>query len=196
MDQFAQTNDLQKAIDNVANGGNATNNDTPQFGIPPMPPSNGAPNDMMFTMAPTQPAENGPEMPKVEPLVPPEEPAQPSAEEILSQGLTAENAAPAENVDSNVNEEAPAVVKEAPVEEAVPMDDLNDVKQNILRDLLPLLDKTEKTPEEKFDIYKEALGTMHDVKTIEGAYRAASGISDETKKADALFTLMEIIDKQ
>lgn len=195
MDQFAQTNDLQQAIDNVANGGNAAGTDNAPFGVPPMPPADNntatAPIDMMFTTAPVP--EGSPEMPKVEPLVSPEapttEPAGPSAEQILSESL---------NMDTPVTEETK--VTEAPVtpevSEEAPVSDLAGVKQNILKELLPLLDKTEKTPEEKFEIYKDAIETMHDVKTIEGAYRAASQITDETKKADALFTIMEVIDKQ
>ncbi|MBQ6127279.1 hypothetical protein IJI69_01130 [Candidatus Saccharibacteria bacterium] len=182
MDQFAQTNDLQKAIDNIAGGGSAVNTDA-QFGIPPMPPM----------------PENGNELPAVEPLVPAEN-STPSAEEILSQSITSGDMPPV--VD---NVEAPAA--EAPAAESVaepampettetveaPAEDLNDVKQNILKDLLPLLDKTEKTPEEKFEIYKDAIATMHDVKTIEGAYKAASGIADETARANALLDLMKAI---
>ena len=187
MDQFAQTNDLQQAIDNVANGGNTTNSDNAQFGIPPMPPAdnNASPIDPMFTAAPA------PEMPKVEPLVS-EEPAAPSAEQILSESI-----APAPAAESApVEETQPASPEVAPVveTEAAPAEDLSSVKQNILRDLLPLLDKTDKTAEEKFEIYKDAIATMHDVKTIEGAYKAASGITDEAKKADALFELMRAID--
>ena len=201
MDQFAQTNDLQQAIDNVANGGNATGgaSDAAPFGIPPMPPM----------------PENGSDMPKVEPLVPAENSA-PSAEQILSQSIGTENmpsatdggnAAPAVEATSTpaptpdntaIPEaapagEAPAVEESTPAPET-PAEDLSDVKQNILRDLLPLLDKTEKTPEEKFEVYKDAIATMHDVKTSEGAYRTASGIADEAKKADALFELMKVID--
>ena len=173
MDQFAQTNDLQKAIDNVANGGNATNTEA-QFGIPPMPPM----------------PEGGNELPKVEPLAPVENEG-PSAEEILSQSITSDMPPAVEPAP-----EAPAPEVEAPaapVEEVAPAEDLNDVKQNILKELLPLLDKTEKTPEEKFEIYKEAIATMHDVKTIEGAYKAASQIGDETAKANALLDLMKAI---
>ena len=199
MDQFAQTNDLQQAIDNVANGGNATSgaSDAAPFGIPPMPPI----------------PENGNDMPKVEPLVPAENSA-PSAEQILSQSIGTENmppvtdANPAPAVEAaptstpeNVAASENVVATEAPVAESTPApetsaEDLSNVKQNILRDLLPLLDKTEKTPEEKFEIYKDAIATMHDVKTIEGAYRTASGISDESMKADALFELMKVIDAQ
>lgn len=204
MDQFAQTNDLQQAIDNVANGGSAINNNATQFGIPPMPPM----------------PESGSELPKVEPLAPAES-TQPSAEEILSQSISSGNmppvaepapeVAPVEvtqpsaemnaEVNSEPAPEAPAEPVasegfEAPVNETVPAEDLSDVKQNILKDLLPLLDKTEKTPEEKFEIYKDAIATMHDVKTIEGAYKAATAIADETKRADALFDVMRVIDAQ
>ena len=191
MDQFVQTNDLQQAIENVANGSKPANSDA-QFGIPPMPPANNnAPVDMMFTMAPTP--TGGPEMPKVEPLVPAEE--GPSAEEILSQSV---NTTPVTEDVAPVAEESNAVepvAEEAgvPTIEDAPAEDLASVKQDILRELLPLLDKTEKTPEEKFEVYREALATMHDVKTVEGAYHAASGIADETKKADALFEIMKVI---
>ncbi|MBR0415857.1 hypothetical protein IJI64_01650 [Candidatus Saccharibacteria bacterium] len=192
MDQFAQTNDLQKAIETVANGNSAVNNDVAQFGIPPMPPM----------------PENGNTMPEVKPLVPVEDTAAPSAEQILSQGMGTEAmppavdntvvpdvAAPDEAVAAPVAPETP----EAPVPsnvEAAPAENLSDVKQNILKDLLPLLDKTGKTPEEKFEIYKDALETMHDVKTIEGAYKTATQISDEVKKAEALFDVMKVIDTQ
>jgi hypothetical protein len=192
MDQFAQTNDLQQAIENVANGSKPANSDT-QFGVPPMPPTNnGAPVDMMFTMAPTP--MGGPEMPKVEPLVPAEE--GPSAEEILSQSVNATEAPAAEEPNA-VESVAEPVVEEASdmgeTSVAEPAEDLVGVKQDILRELLPLLDETDKTPEEKFEVYRKALATMHDVKTVEGAYHAASGISDKAEKADALFEIMKVI---
>ncbi len=192
MDQFAQTNDLQKAIETVANGNSAVNNDVAQFGIPPMPPM----------------PENGNTMPEVKPLVPVEDTAVPSAEQILSQGMGTEAmppavdntvvpdvAAPDEAVAAPVAHETPEVPVSSAVE-AAPAENLSDVKQNILKDLLPLLDKTGKTPEEKFEIYKDALETMHDVKTIEGAYKTATQISDEVKKAEALFDVMKVIDTQ
>ena len=194
MDQFAQTNDLQQAIDNVANGNGAADAGSAQLGVPPMPPTSGdAPIDMMFKAAPAP--EGGPaELPKVEPLVP----AEPSAEQILSESLTTEATAPVDNnmqgVDNAANMKAEGTtVADAPTVENTSAGELADVKKNILKDLLPLLDKTGKTAEEKWDIYKEALSSMHDVKTVEGAYRAASGIADEAKKADALFELMKTI---
>ena len=144
-------------------------------------------------------------MPEVKPLVPVEDTTAPSAEQILSQGMGTEAMPPA--VDNTVVPDVAApdeavvapVAPETPVPsavEAAPAEDLSDVKQNILKDLLPLLDKTGKTPEEKFEIYKDALETMHDVKTIEGAYKTATQISDEVKKAEALFDVMKVIDTQ
>ena len=202
MDQFVQTNDLQQAIENVANGNKPVDSGA-QFGVPPMPPANnGAPVDMMFTMAPTP--TGSPQMPKVEPLVPAEE--GPSAEEILSQSINtvpavgdtapvAEETNATEPANEPVNEEAPMAedINNNETSEVAPAEDFASVKQDILRELLPLLDKTEKTPEEKFEVYKEALVTMHDVKTVEGAYHTASGIADEAKKADALFEIMKVI---
>lgn len=187
MDQFAQTNDLQKAIETVANGNSAVDNDVAQFGIPPMPPM----------------PENENTMPEVKPLVPVEDTAAPSAEQILSQGMGTEAMPPA--VDNTVIPDEAAAAPVAPetpeapapsAAETAPAENLSDVKQSILKDLLPLLDKTEKTPEEKFEIYKDALETMHDVKTIEGAYKTATQISDEVKKAEALFDVMKVIDTQ
>ena len=72
--------------------------------------------------------------------------------------------------------------------------DLASIRENVIRDLLPILDKVDSTPEEKFDIYKDALKTMHDAKTIEGAYKTTTQISDEVKRADALMGLMKTID--
>ena len=136
MDQFAQTNDLQQAIDSIANGGAAANNDVSQFWIPPMPPM----------------PENGDTMPEVKPLVPVEdvapaataETAGPSAEQILSQGMGTEAMPPAVETPAGaaptvetapVAETAPAG-EAAPATEVAPAEDLSDVKQNILKDCL------------------------------------------------------------
>ena len=164
MDQINQTNNLQQAIDEVAN--------KDQFGIPPMPPmeGEGVPSAAPFS------TESTPEAPA----------AGPSAEQILSDSLTSATPAPAEEV-APVAEAAPEVASETPGE-------LASIRENVIKDLLPLMDKVDSTPEEKFKIYKDAMKTMHDAKTIEGAYRMATQFSDETKKADALMDLMKTID--
>ncbi len=185
---FKQTNNLQEAIDEVAG--------KDQFGVPPVPPTDGegAPVAAPFST----PEEVAPATPD----------AGISAEQILADSLTSNPnteapaasepalpEVPAETIPEAVAPEMPA--PEAPVSEAPAPEtpsDLASIRENVIRDLLPILDKTDSTPEEKFDIYKDALKTMHDAKTIEGAYKTATQIADEAKKADALIGLMKTID--
>ena len=191
MDQLNQTNNLQQAIDEVVAGKDEKNNN--QFGIPPMPPTEGEGMPAPFGEKATT--------------------DEPSAEQILSSAMPAEPAtaateAPAE-VAAPANEapaaaapvtEAPAAVETpvAPAEASVeaPADgDLASIRENVIKDLVGVIDKVDNaTPEEKFGVYEEAMKTMHDAKTIGGAYRTATQISDENKKADALMGLMRTID--
>ncbi len=183
---FKQTNNLQEAIDEVAN--------KDQFGVPPVPPMEG---------------EGVPAAPFSTPEAPvnPEASAGPSAEQILADSLANQTpampevpVAPEAPAETPTNE-APVAPVEGVPEAVTPAEsapevsgDLASIRENVIRDLLPILDKVDSTPEEKFDIYKDALKTMHDAKTIEGAYRTATQISDEAKKADALMGLMKTID--
>lgn len=182
---FKQTNNLQEAIDNVAN--------KDQFGVPPVPPADGAPAPFSTPEAPIMP----------------EAPAAPSAEQILADSLaspapttalpdiptTPENPIDTPAAEEPVIPPAPEAPIDAPVETAPEIGgDLASIRESVVRDLLPILDKTDSTPEEKFDIYKDALKTMHDAKTIEGAYKTATQIADESKKAEALIGLMKAID--
>lgn len=181
MDQTSQ-NDLQQAIDNAAN--NNTNDIQEQLGVPPMPPKDGAaapfegafPTEMPpvagvdvipASEAVSKAAEGGDE-PAEAPAA--EGPAanEPSAEAILSDTIT--------------------------TPENLPVDDMSATREGILRDLMPLMDKVEGDPERKFDIYKEAMDTLHDKNLVSGAYKEAAKISDENKKADALMTLLNAID--
>jgi len=197
MDQLNQTNNLQQAIDEVAGNKDDNNN---QFGIPPMPPTEGEGTPAPFGEAATTDA--------------------PSAEQILSGGVTPETpAAPVAEAptaaETPVAPEAPAATDAAAPEIPTPempavsepsapavetpaatevSGDLASIRESVIKDLLPLMDKVDSTPEEKFEIYKDAMKTMHDATTIGGAYRTATQFSDETKKADALMDLMKTID--
>lgn len=184
MDQLNQTNNLQQAIDEVVAGKDEKNNN--QFGIPPMPPTEGEGMPAPFGEKTTT--------------------DEPSAEQILSNAMPAEPAAATTEAPAPANEtpapvtEAPAAVETpaAPVETSVeaPADgDLASIRENVIKDLVGVIDKVDNaTPEEKFGVYEEAMKTMHDAKTIGGAYRTATQISDENKKADALMGLMRTID--
>ncbi|MBR5621430.1 hypothetical protein IKW75_03055 [Candidatus Saccharibacteria bacterium] len=175
---FKQTNNLQEAIDEAAT--------KDQFGVPPVPPAEG---------------EGVPAAPFSTPETPAAPEASLSAEQILADSLTTSTNEPTPAI-PEVPEapEIPAPIEAAPettIPEATTPEvpsDLASIRESVIRDLLPLLDKTDSTPEEKFDIYKDALKTMHDAKTIEGAYKTATQITDDTKKADALIGLMKTID--
>lgn len=184
MDQYGQTNDLQQAIDQVANKDNAE----AAVGMPPMPPAEGG------AEAPF----SGDALPGV-PV--PEAPTEGAPAEVVptaapAEAPDAEAAAPAEAAPAAEAPVVDAPSAEAILSEAVPVDgDLAKVREGILRDLMPLMDKVNSTPEEKFDIYKDAMATLHDKSLISGAYKEATKFTDETKKADALIGLMQEIDK-
>ena len=201
MDQFNQTNNLQQAIDEVASNKDENVN---QFGVPPMPPTEGEGTPAPFGEAAMPAATDATEGS--------------SAEQILSSGLNAGATATVETPATAT--EAPAAPAMAPAEAPAmssaptpetptvetsattsevsaeaPVDgDLASIREDVVKELIPLIDKVDSTPEEKFEIYKDAMKTMHDAKTIGGAYRTATQITDENKKADALMGLMRTID--
>ena len=162
-----QTNNLQQAIDEMAKGPNKADD---ALGVPPMPPMEGEGVPSAAPFSSNTKTENGP-----------------SAEQILSDSLSTTPAAP---------EVAPVSAPAAPAEVPAPEvnGDLASIRESVIKDLLPLMDKVDSTPEEKFEIYKDAMKTMHDPKTIGSAYKTAMQIGDETKKADALLGLMKTID--
>ncbi len=194
MDQFNQTNNLQQAIDDIANGKEEKND---QFGVPPMPPAEGEGVPAAPFGGSTE--AEGPSAEQI--LAGGIAPAEPAAAETPVAGaptaeVTSAVEAPAAPAAEAPAPEMPAVAApeaEAPAAPEV-AGDLASIRENVIKDLLPLMDKVDSTPEEKFEIYKDAMKTMHDATTIGGAYRTATQFSDETKKADALMDLMKTID--
>ncbi|MBR2864197.1 hypothetical protein IKE88_01455 [Candidatus Saccharibacteria bacterium] len=239
MGQFGQTNDLQEAIDQVANnkdtGDESANTDTQtdnvnaiqdQLGVPPMPepfpaPEGNAPfSDILPPAQPPadSPADNpGDDVPPAAPapedahstnapidIVNPVHQINPSDAPAPADTLAGEQPAPADtpqDVEQPVTDDSQAPIGEQQSAEQIlgatldNNDDLKQVRENILKDLMPLMDKVQSTPEEKFDIYKDAMNTLHDKNLISDAYRTATQISDESKKAESLMSLMQEIDK-
>ena len=81
---------------------------------------------------------------------------------------------------------APAV---APVEAAA-AGNLESVKAEMMKELFPLMDKVQMESDEKFGIYQKMIDETNDDNMIPDAYQAAKGITDETKKAEALLYLI------
>lgn len=215
---FGQTNDLQKAIDQVNNNGGSDVNAASgtssgdagsdfstiqdQLGVPPMPPTEGAgvpPMPAPFgaeISAPAAPAPNEASTAENVPVsvgtdganggVNPEVPA--------SEQATADNVSSDNSANTN-NEVAGGISSEPSAEQILGEDsDIAKIREDTLRELMPLIDKVEGNPEQKFEIYKEAMETLHDKGLVSGAYKQASQITDENKKAESLMELLKAID--
>lgn len=185
---ISQTNDneLQKAIDDIAKnetvpvdtGAAATeleNKIQDQMGVPPVPPMPPMPE------TPVAPAPAAP-VSAPEPAPAPETPAAP-----------AEAPAPAEEP-APVAEPAaePEISPESKLPPVSPDTNVESVKTDMMRDLFPLMDKVEMTPERKWEIYKQMIEETHDNSMVGAAYEAVKGISDEKERAEALLYLINL----
>lgn len=199
-------NDLQQAIDNITN----TTNTDPVFSDPVAAPSSVPEGDTGELGEPVGPF---PE-PKVEMIAPAPEPIAPF-EPIDIPELTppapepavapAPNPAPvaapapAEPAPAPIAPRPTPIVEEtsAQISFAAPAGNLNtqQVKAAALRDLIPLLDRLNMTPSQKFNICRNIFEDLRDYTVLEQAYRAASEITDTTERAEALLYLVESIDK-
>lgn len=73
--------------------------------------------------------------------------------------------------------------------------DLMKVKNDALKELAPLVEKLDKSAEEKFALYVNILENLNDKTVVEKMYEAAKGIADDGKKAEALLKVVEILNK-
>ncbi len=73
-------------------------------------------------------------------------------------------------------------------------DDLNNIKNDAISELRPLVDKLDLAPEEKFDTYLLLLRSTDDKELIAPAHIAAQSIADETRRAQALLDIIKEID--
>ena len=192
-------NDLQKAIDDITNN---TNTD-PAFSEPvatPAPVDTPAapvePAPLPEAPAPAEPAKPFPtvgETPITSTFNPAPRPTIPEAP-----GFAAPIAAPATEPVAEpapVVPEAPApetvVAAEETTTEVVTNPDKQNVKEVVLRDLAPIVDKIDMDPTEKFDLYKNIREELHDDSVIASAYKVSKEITDEGKRADALLYLYD-----
>ena len=177
-------NDLQKAIDDITNTTNVDPVFADPIATPPVPPMPDLPPVATETPlnAPIEAPLGVIEEPSNVPPVAPIPPVPPVAEPIEMPELPKANEPKA-----GVVEEAPISTSEKP--------EISKIREAALRDLLPLLDKVNLDPSQKFDIYKEVFENAHDNTILEPAYNAAKEISDETKRAEALLYIIETIGK-
>lgn len=210
MDQLNQENELQKAIDDITKNGGLPDAEgdaaaeleakiQDQMGTPPVPPMPAAGDGPAGAMPPadgatdaTAPVE-GAEMPQIVGSNG-EVGAEPAAEPVVTEE------AAAEVVTETVPETPEAPIPEMPsMPDATTTNtnmggDINSVKEAMLRDLFPLMDKVDMGAEEKFELYKTMIDSSNDKSMISAAYEAAKGIADEKQKAEALLFLIRKAD--
>ena len=163
-------NDLQKAIDDITN----TTNTDPVFSDPVAAPSSIPDGDTGELGEPIGPF---PEPPKVQTITQAPEPIAP---------LEAVNI-PEFNLDTITTEETTSP-------EASNLT-TQQIKEAALRDLIPILDRLKISPSQKFRIYRDAFEDLHDYTILEPAYKIAKEMADEDARAEALFSVVEAIDK-
>lgn len=71
---------------------------------------------------------------------------------------------------------------------------LDDIKKTALGELRPLINKVDLPAEEKFDTYLMLIRSTDDSSLIAPAHAAAQGITDETRRAEALLDIIKEID--
>ena len=199
-------NDLQKAIDNITN----TTNIDPVFSDPVAAPSSVPEGDTGELDEPVGPfpepkvemVSQGPEpIAPFEPIdipelsVPEEAPTPEPAPIVTPEPVTP--VAPEPIVPEPVPVTAPIDPEPVAAPFTTPAANLNtrQIKEAALRDLIPLLDRTNMTPSQKFSICRNIFEDLRDYTVLEQAYRAASEIANETERAEALLYLIESIDK-
>ncbi len=193
-------NDLQKAIDDIAN----TTNQDPVFSDPVAAPSSvpeGDTGELAEAIGPFPAPEPAPvaPAPTVEMVAPAPEPIAPIEEiAIPSLEVPAPVPAPAPAPEPVMPAFEPAPTPVMPAFEPAPVAqglDTRQVKQAALRDLIPLVDHLNMNPSQKFNFYRNIFDDLHDYTVLEPAYLAAKEIADDTERAEALLYLVESIDK-
>ena len=197
-------NDLQKAIDDIT----STTDSDPVFADPVAAPSTIPEGDTGELGAPIGPFPPAPAPePKVEMIPPAPEPIAPlqsmnNIPELDIPMPPTEPAAPTPNslptsptsepTDSPASE---PIIEQPEVDTAPPSGTTAEIKKAALRDLIPILDKTDMDITDKFNVYKDAFNDLKDYTILDPAYRTAREIPDEKTRADALLSIIKSIDR-
>lgn len=129
-------------------------------------------------------------------------PTMPEAAPVMSQSDFEAPKADAEVMEEAPKFDLPEVEKTEEVEKAAPEvekgvnadADLEEVKKSALKELYPLLKNMNINPEQAFEICKE-VAEMGEKGAFNEAFEAAKKISDDNKRANALFEIVQMIDK-
>lgn len=121
----------------------------------------------------------------------------PTADGTMPDPLAGDVGSAASTPEPAVELDLPPMPPVLPKSQAAPAavdSELESIKQEALGELRPLVDKLNVSPEEKFDTYLLLLRSTDDRELIAPAHEAAKSITDESRKAQALFDIIKEID--
>lgn len=174
-------NDLQKAIDDITKN----TNEDPVFGDSIAAPEETAPMPPVPMPPAPKPAASFPEVGM------PPAPKPPKAPTFRPAPAPRPAAAPMPPA-PRAPQVAEATYEEVESTEYTPAQgELRDVREAVLRDLAPMVDKIDIDPSKKFDIYKNIHEELHDDSVIASAYEVSREIADDDERADALLYLYD-----
>lgn len=104
-----------------------------------------------------------------------------------------DNDAPTDDVAKDTAVTATPEPTSLPVPSSGTNDDLLSLKQNALKDLAPLVNHLDQTPEEKFKTTMMLIQASDNASLVKDAYAAANQIQDEKSRAQALLDVVNEI---
>ena len=177
-------NDLQQAINDITNGGNTE----AVFSDPVAAPSK-LPDDPEELGEPVGPFPD--ENVTIPPM--PESGPMPKYEDVLDNAPDYIETKLSQPVDENAVDDT---IKDGEGSLVETEADLARIKGDAIRNLIPVIDKTDLSADKKFGILKEAFEEFHDFSVLGPAQKAASAIADENDRAKALLFIIDSIDGQ
>ncbi len=97
------------------------------------------------------------------------------------------------NPDDNTSSSTPSVASDTGEKTQKPVGKLETIKEKALKDLTPLLDNLDQTPEEKYKTLMMVIQASDNQDLVSDAYDAAQKITDPKTRADALVGIINEI---
>lgn len=195
----ARDNELQRAIDEITRKAAPTpvgvpmDEPKPMAPVPPVPPVQPVP-----PKAEAKPVPPVPPVPPVQPVSPMPKPTNvpvpPSVSSIVAGAQPTRKPVEGPKPMQPGKQDQP-VRAEMKKPEVMNGAETQRVKEAALKELFPIMDRLELTPEKKFALYRSMMEVMHDKAILKPAHEAAKEIKDDKKRADALLYLIETIEK-
>ena len=101
----------------------------------------------------------------------------------------------AKSVQAEVPEPTETVSEPINITTSGTLNSLSSLKQDALRELSPLIEKLDQTPEEKYETAKMVYEETNDQNMLSIVYEAAKNLTDEKEKAAAIYDVVKKINE-